>query len=86
MGVLPLQFEAGTSARDLNLKGTEIFDINGLTGDLSPRMTLTCRITFADGGVREVPLLSRIDTEDELSYYKNGGILHYVLRNMLKSV
>ncbi len=85
MGVLPLQFEAGTSGADLNLKGSEIFDIAGLTGDLSPRMTLICRVTYADGAVREVPLLSRIDTEDELAYYENGGILHYVLRNMLKA-
>ena len=85
MGVLPLQFDGGASAQDLDLKGTEIFDITGLTGDLSPRMTLSWRITYADGGVREVPLLSRIDTLDELAYYRHGGILHYVLRNMLKA-
>jgi len=56
--------------------------IRGLQGDLKPRQTLTAEITSSDGAKREVPLLCRIDTLDELEYYRNGGILHYVLRRL----
>ncbi len=82
MGVLPLQFAAGTSRKTLALDGTETLSLTGLSRDLEPRATLTCRIDRADGRQELVPLTCRIDTEDELSYYKNGGILHYVLRNL----
>jgi aconitate hydratase len=81
MGVLPLVFEQGTSWQSLGLKGDEKVSIAGLT-DLKPRITLTARIEYADGTVKDVPLLCRIDTLDELAYFRNGGILHYVLRGL----
>jgi aconitate hydratase len=82
MGVLPLTFENGASWSSLGLKGDETVTIRGLQGDLKPRQTLTAEITSADGGKQQVPLLCRIDTLDELEYYRNGGILHYVLRKL----
>ncbi len=82
MGVLPLTFEEGTSWSSLGLKGDETVTIRGLQGDLRPRQKLTAEIVAADGGVKSVSLLCRIDTLDELEYYRNGGILHYVLRNL----
>ena len=82
MGVLPLTFQEGTSWSSLGLKGDEKVTIRGLQGDLKPRQTLTAEITSGDGAKREVPLLCRIDTLDELEYYRNGGILHYVLRKL----
>ncbi len=81
MGVLPLVFEEGVSWKDLGLKGNETVTIKGL-GNLSPLIKLTASIAFADGTARDVPLLCRIDTLDELNYFKSGGILHYVLRNL----
>jgi aconitate hydratase len=82
MGVLPLTFENGASWSSLGLKGDEKVTIRGLQGDLKPRQTLTAEIASSDGAKREVPLLCRIDTLDELEYYRNGGILHYVLRRL----
>jgi len=82
MGVLPLTFEEGTSWQSLGLKGDETVTIAGLEGDLKPRQMLTAEITSANGSVKKVPLLCRIDTLDELEYYRNGGILHYVLRRL----
>ncbi|HEY8267633.1 MAG TPA: aconitate hydratase AcnA [Xanthobacteraceae bacterium] len=82
MGVIPLTFENGTSWQTLGLKGDESVTIRGLAVGLKPRQTLTAEITFADRTVKKVPLLSRIDTLDELDYFKNGGILHYVLRHL----
>jgi aconitate hydratase len=82
MGVLPLTFEEGTSWQSLGLKGDEQVTIRGLQGDLRPRQTLTAEITSAGGAARQVPLLCRIDTLDELEYFRNGGILHYVLRQL----
>jgi aconitate hydratase len=82
MGVLPLTFEDGTSWSSLGLKGDEKVTIRGLQGDLKPRQTLTAEIVSGDGSLRRVPLLGRIDTLDELEYYRNGGILQYVLRNL----
>ena len=82
MGVIPLTFENGTSWQTLGLKGDESVTIRGLAIGLKPRQTLTAEITFADRTVKKVPLLSRIDTLDELDYFKNGGILHYVLRHL----
>jgi aconitate hydratase len=81
MGVLPLVFEDGVSWKDLGLKGNEIITIRGV-GNLSPLVKLTANIAFADGAKKDVPVLCRIDTLDELSYFKSGGILHYVLRNL----
>ncbi len=84
MGVLPLQLEDGVSWRDLGIKGDEKVSIGGLS-DLTPRQTLAAKIEFSNGEKKEIDLLCRIDTEDELSYYRNGGILHYVLRNLAKA-
>jgi aconitate hydratase len=82
MGVLPLTFEPGTTWKSLGLKGDEKVSIRGLQGDLKPRQNLTAEIVSSDGKVRNVTLLCRIDTLDELEYYRNGGILHYVLRQL----
>ncbi len=83
MGVLPLVFKDGASWQSLGLRGDERVTIKGLEGDaLKPRTTLTAEITFADGSTKNVPLLCRIDTLDELEYYRNGGILQYVLRQL----
>jgi len=85
MGVLPLVFKDGVTRETLKLDGTETVDIGGVAAGLKPRMDLEATITRADGSSKGVTLLCRIDTEDELEYYKNGGILHYVLRNMAKA-
>jgi aconitate hydratase len=82
MGVIPLCFEEGTSWQTLGLKGSEQVTIRGLHGDLKPRQRLIAEIVAADGGLKRVPLLCRIDTFDELDYFKNGGILQYVLRHL----
>src|SRR5712675_2321916 len=85
MGVLPLCFEEGTSWQTLGLKGDEQVTIRGLQGELKPRQRLTVEIVAADGGLRRVPLICRIDTLDELDYFKHGGILQYVLRQLLSA-
>ncbi|MAD38131.1 MAG: aconitate hydratase AcnA [Tistrella sp.] len=82
MGILPLVFGEGWDRAKLGLDGTETFDIVGLGNDLKPRQALTLKVTRANGEVVEAPLVCRIDTLDELEYYKNGGILHYVLRRI----
>ena len=82
MGVIPLVFEPGTSWQSLGIKGDEIVTIRGLAGDLKPRQPLMAEIKSPRGGVNKVPLLSRIDTLDELEYFRNGGILNYVLRHL----
>ena len=83
MGVLPLQFPVGTDRKTLGLDGTETVDITGLEGGITPRMEVACRITRADGGIRSVALLCRIDTLDEVGYFESGGILQYVLRGLM---
>ena len=82
MGVLPLVFKENTSWQSLGITGDETISIKGIT-ELSPRQTIEAAITFADGRTEHVPLLVRIDTLDELEYYRHGGILHYVLRNLV---
>jgi aconitate hydratase len=82
MGVLPLQFKEGQSAESLSLDGSETYDVTGISGRVRPGQDATLTITRADGSTEEVTLLCRIDTEDEADYYKNGGILHYVLRDL----
>lgn len=84
MGVLPLVFEEGVSWQDLGLKGSETVTLVGLE-HLCPQMRLRALITCDDERHEEVTLLCRIDTLDELNYYKNGGILHYVLRNLVSA-
>ena len=82
MGVLPLQFKDGASRQSLDLDGSETITISGLAADLNPRMDVPCQITRADGSSQDISLLCRIDTENEVDYYRHGGILHYVLRQL----
>ncbi len=84
MGVLPLTFKDGMDRKSLNLTGDEVLDIIGLD-NLAPGMDLTLMIHRPDGSKTEVPVLCRVDTLDEVSYYRHGGILHYVLREMAKA-
>jgi len=83
MGVLPLQFTNGATRKTLNLTGEEQVTITGLT-DLEPRGTVKAQIAYPGGNTEEIDLLTRIDTLDEMDYYRNGGILHFVLRNLLR--
>jgi aconitate hydratase len=88
MGVLPLQFKGDMTRKTLNLDGSEVFDITGMAAGLKPRMDVTLRIIRAggsSGGTQEVSLVCRIDTLDEIEYFKNGGILPFVLRNLMKA-
>ena len=82
MGVLPLVFTDDDTRKTLRLDGSETFDLTGIAGGITPGMDVACRITRADGAVVEITLRCRIDTADEAEYYRHGGILHYVLRNM----
>ena len=82
MGVLPLRFPENTTRRSLSLCGEEHIDIIGTEKDITPKMHVTMRITYKDGSQKELPLLVRIETQTEAGYFKNGGILQYVLRNM----
>jgi aconitate hydratase len=83
MGVLPLQFKDGTTAQSLKLDGTETYDIVGLDANLKPQQDLTLKITRKDGSVENVPVRCRIDTPIEIDYYQHGGILPYVLRQLV---
>jgi aconitate hydratase len=83
MGVLPLQFKEGTAAQTLKLDGTETYDVLGLTPAIKPQQDLTLRITRSDGLVENVPVRCRIDTPIEIDYYQHGGILPYVLRQIV---
>jgi aconitate hydratase len=83
MDVLPLQFKEGTTAQSLKLDGTETYDIVGLGASLKPQQDLTLKITRQDGGVKEVPVRCRIDTPIEIDYYQHGGILPYMLRQLM---
>jgi aconitate hydratase len=83
MGVLPLQFEEGTSAQMLGLDGSETFDVLGLSDNVKPRQKLTLRITKSDGGTQDIPVTLRIDTPIEVEYYRHGGILPFVLRELM---
>ena len=84
MGVLPCQFKDGVNAQTLGLDGSEKFDMVGLEDGLRPQMDVTLRIQRAGGETEEVPLTLRIDTPIEVDYYLNGGILPYVLRQLLE--
>ncbi|HRJ46739.1 MAG TPA: aconitate hydratase AcnA [Opitutaceae bacterium] len=83
MGVLPLQFKEGTTAQTLKLDGSETYDVAGLDGSLKPQQDLTLKITRKDGSVENVPVRCRIDTPIEIDYYQHGGILPYVLRQII---
>ncbi|HEY5899656.1 MAG TPA: aconitate hydratase, partial [Burkholderiales bacterium] len=82
MGVLPLQFTGNDSAATLGLKGDETIDVV-MAGDIHPQQELRLRIHYADGRVAEIPVKSRIDTAIEVDYYKHGGILPFVLRELI---
>ena len=84
MGVLPLQFEAGQDAQSLGLTGHETFEITGVAENLAPQKKLTVKAT-GEGGTKEFTVLCRIDTPNELDYYRHGGILQYVLRQLAKA-
>ncbi len=84
MGVLPLQFPDGVSASSLGLDGTETFDLLGLGGTLKPRQEIALTIRRSDGRETQAPLRVRIDTPIEVDYYRHGGILPYVLRQLLR--
>jgi len=83
MGALPLQFREGASALTLKLDGTETYDLAGLGPNLKPQQDLTLSITRAGGSVENIPVHCRIDTPIEIDYYRHGGILPYVLRQLV---
>jgi aconitate hydratase len=83
MGVLPLQFAPGDSAASLGLTGVETFDI-AVPADIKPQQPLTVVMTRKDGSTREIPVLCRIDTPIEVDYYRHGGILPFVLRELMQ--
>jgi len=85
MGVLPLTFHGDVTRKTLGLTGDETITLKGLAGGIKPRMKVDMVITRKDGSTQIVPLLCRIDTLDELEYYKNGGILHFVMKNLLNT-
>ena len=85
MGVIPLEFTGGEDRKSLGVKGDETVSVRGLAGDLKPLAEVTATISYADGSTREVTLRCRIDTEVEIAYVENGGVLHYVLRNLAKA-
>ena len=84
MGIIPLQFIEGVTRKTLNLVGTELVSITGLDNGMKASAMIKAVIQYADGTTKEISLLSRIDTQNEIEYYRNGGILQYVLRKMLK--
>ena len=85
MGVIPFEFTAGNTRKSLGLKGDEVVSISGLAGDLKPLSLVPCTILYADGRERTIELKCRIDTAVEIDYVENGGVLHYVLRNLAAS-
>ena len=85
MGVLPLQFEDGVNRKTLRLDGSEIFDVTGLEGEIAPRTQLDCTIRRANGAEQRICLTCRLDTREEVEYFRHGGLLHYVLRQRLQN-
>lgn len=85
MGVLPLQFAEGTTRKTLKLDGSETFDIAGLADDLMPRSQLQCTIRRSNGSTETIAVICRLDTREEVEYYRHGGLLHYVLRQRLEA-
>ncbi len=83
MGVLPLQFKEGFDRKILNITGAELVSVINIDKGVKPRQEVTCEIKYQDGTSKKIQMLCRIDTANEVEYYKNGGILQYVLRNML---
>ena len=85
MGVIPFEFTEGQNRKSLGLTGDEVVSIDGLEGTLKPLSLVPCHITYKDGTTRTIQIKCRIDTEVEIEYIENGGVLHYVLRNLAKS-
>ena len=83
MGILPLQFIDGMDRKKLNLQGSELITVLDIENGVNPRENVKVEIKYADGSSKTIEALCRIDTDNEILYYKNGGILQYVLRNML---
>ncbi|MBT5899643.1 MAG: aconitate hydratase AcnA [Candidatus Pelagibacter sp.] len=83
MGILPLEFTQGMDRHKLNLKGSELVTVLGIEKGVSPKQTVKVEIKYADGTAKTIETVCRIDTASEIEYYKNGGILQYVLRSML---
>ncbi|MFW5678287.1 MAG: aconitate hydratase, partial [Rhodosalinus sp.] len=84
MGVIPFEFTGGDTRKSLGLKGDESVTIEGLAG-VTPQQEVTARITYADGTTKDITLKCRIDTAVEKEYVENGGVLHYVLRNLAQA-
>ncbi|MGL4238853.1 aconitate hydratase AcnA [Tabrizicola sp.] len=85
MGVIPFEFLPGENRKTLGLKGDEVISIEGLEGDLKPLSMVPCHITYADGTRKTIQIKCRIDTAIEIEYVENGGVLHYVLRDLASS-
>jgi aconitate hydratase len=83
MGVLPVEFLPGENAKSLGLTGQEVFDFEGLAQNFEPRKKIKITARGAGGGVKTFTALARVDTPFEVAYYQHGGILQYVLRQML---
>jgi len=83
MGILPFQFKEGFNRNKLNIIGSELFTFINIEKGVGPRQEVECEIKYADGTIKKIQLLCKIDTENEVEYYKHGGILQFVLRNML---
>ncbi len=84
MGVIPFEFTNGDNRKTLGLKGDEVISIDGLEGDFKPLSLVPCTIRYADGTEKTIQLKARVDTAVEIEYLENGGVLHYVLRNLAK--
>jgi aconitate hydratase len=85
MGVLPLEFRSGENAASLKISGREVFDVLGMGATLQPRGAVTVRVTRTDGTVEDVTATARIDTPEELVAFRHGGILRYVVRQLVKA-
>jgi aconitate hydratase len=83
MGILPLQFMDNVNRKNLNLIGSELISVLNIENGINPSDEVNLEIKYASGDIKKVKTLCRIDTKNELEYYKNGGILQYVLRNMI---
>jgi aconitate hydratase len=84
MGILPLKFMEGQNAESLGLKGDEKFDVEGLSDHMAPRSILNVTATKIDSSIVEFNVIAQLNTEVEVNYFRNGGILHTVLRNLVK--
>jgi aconitate hydratase len=83
MGILPLQFIDNINRTNLKLTGSELISVNKIEKGINPSDKITLEIKYVSGDIKKIETLCRIDTKNELEYYKNGGILQYVLRNMI---